>query len=485
MDLRGRLRRKPYLVTTLLLISFLVTPILCLQSSSQNISSYGVVSYSSNMGWLRTDGKWIVDGEGNVVILRGANFMGYEFGAWKSHTEEDYAKMASWGFNVVRLPIAWDYIEPQPGFYNSSYFEKHVDRDIAWAKKCGIYIILDMHQYHLSRHFTYFSSGGSRGNGFPEWAVGNYSDSEQGEKDAFAAFWDGLGPNGTIPSESNPSLQDRYINVWKYVASRYASEQAIVGYDLFNEPMRGNYSQWRLFNSQTLPVFYERVIDATRSKDSNHIIMWEPEGGYASSNTIPPDRADLVYSPHKYIHHYENGSYDGDISKMESYMQRIISQGNTWSQPIFIGEYGYILRDPNAEQWFSDTISIFNKYIVSGAVEVYWKSDTLSYDLLYANGTEKVHVNYVDSPYPRLSSIQPYSFSFDQNSKYFVVEMPKTNAYESLQVYIPTRHYMNDFMINSTANEWSKVWSPSDRILRITILCRIEPSIKLIVTIST
>jgi hypothetical protein len=130
-----KLKRKIYAtVASLLFIDFLIIPTLSLQSI-QKISASGMIDYGrERMKWLHTNGKWIVDEDGNIVILRDANFMGYEFGAWNTHTEEDYARMASWGFNVVRLPIAWHYIEPEPGFYNESYFTNYVDRDIAWLK---------------------------------------------------------------------------------------------------------------------------------------------------------------------------------------------------------------------------------------------------------------------------------------------------------------------------------------------------------------
>ncbi len=104
-----------------------------------------------NLTWLRVEGRYIVDEEGRAVVLRGANYGGLEFGTFV-HREEDLARMAKWGFDVIRLPIAWAYIEPKPGYIDESYL-KRIDQIIPWAKKYGIYVILDMHQWHWSKRY--------------------------------------------------------------------------------------------------------------------------------------------------------------------------------------------------------------------------------------------------------------------------------------------------------------------------------------------
>jgi hypothetical protein len=69
-------------------------------------------------GRLRSDGQWIRDARGRVILLRGVNYSGLEFGNFfgspRPPEESDFAQMATWGVNVVRLPIAWHYIETAP-----------------------------------------------------------------------------------------------------------------------------------------------------------------------------------------------------------------------------------------------------------------------------------------------------------------------------------------------------------------------------------
>lgn len=345
---------------------------------------------AASIGFLQTDGQRIVDETGNMVVLRGANFFGYEYGVgiaekWDSHSEPDYVKMASWGFNVVRLPIAWSLIEPGSGKYDESYMG-YVDRDISWAKANGLYVILDMHDNSWSPKFKYFDSWHTAG--VPSWAVSQYPDSNKGEAQARADFWSNLGPNGTPASSTNPSLQDRFIQVWEYVASRYASEPAVAGYDLLNEPTvfsadsKINYYDESKFVSQTLPTFFERVAAGIRTVDTKHMIFWEPAqvpmiwdnpGQYLalmSTASTYVDVSNTVYSPH-----YPGigaglslQSYNGDKARLETSLQsNILSLSGKWNQPVFIGEWGITSDGTNAAQYVHDLSDLLDKYLLSSA----------------------------------------------------------------------------------------------------------------------
>jgi len=386
-------------------------------------------------GFLRAEGQSIVDGTGNFVLLHGADFSGYEGpkALWSTHTEADYVRMASWGFNVVRLPIAWNWIEPSPGRYDDGYLSSYVDRDIKWARSQGLYIVLDMHQFGWSPYFTYFSSEG--GNGFPSWAVSGYANTAEGEARARADFWSGKGPNGTSPSKKNPSLIDRFAEMWKHVAARYSSETTITAYDLFNEPspftMDGTAflpSYDVKLCSETLPHFFERVVDAIRTVDSNHMILWEPAAIW-NEMTSRVDRPNVVYSPHypgfspsyaidgKGLSIY---GYDGNKTRLEaSLVSKVVTLSRDWNQPVLIGEWGICAEGPNAGQYTRDLADLMDKYLLSRTWWTYGRAGFGMY-LLDGAGNERTAIlqNLIRA-YASSSSVRPSSSSFDPVAKEF------------------------------------------------------------------
>src|SRR5262249_5265020 len=80
---------------------------------------------------IHADPDWVRDAQGRVVILRGANYSGLEFGNFVGNrngpAEADFAQMEGWGFNVIRLPIAWSYLEAQPIQFDDTYLREQVD----------------------------------------------------------------------------------------------------------------------------------------------------------------------------------------------------------------------------------------------------------------------------------------------------------------------------------------------------------------------
>lgn len=366
--------------------------------SSANASTLNV---QRRYSFLKASGTSIVDSAGNAVLLRGANFFGYEYGLWDIHTESDYKKMASWGFNAVRLPIAWNFIEPQPGKYDESYLSKHVDKDIAWAAKNGLYVILDMHQYDWSPYFTYHDSWHTAG--VPSWAVSGYPNTAEGQAHARADFWNNLGPNGTPASDANPSMQDRFALMWKYVASRYVAQSVVAAYDLLNEPTAYSsdskfcFYDVDKFSSEALPAFYAKVTDTIRTVDSNHMLLWEPDWGTHSSSTAALRRPNVAYAPHypgmygEYWHGPDSSStdmYDGNKSTLSESVGKIVQFAAKYDQPVVIGEWGIRAEGANAAQYIRDLGDVMHAYGVSWTWWSYGRCD-FGMNLLDETGSER------------------------------------------------------------------------------------------------
>ncbi|HEY1594066.1 MAG TPA: cellulase family glycosylhydrolase [Thermoleophilaceae bacterium] len=210
---------------------------------------------------------------------------------------DDAAFLARNGFNVVRLGVIYAGVEPSPGQYDDAYLA-NVAATVRQLAKRGIYTLLDFHQDQYNERF--------HGEGFPAWAVqddglpnqpdlgfpGNYL-AMAAVQHAFDHFWaDSPGPGGV-------GLQERYSAAWAHVASRFASNTHVLGYDLFNEPWPGtNYlpcatpAGCPAFDAQ-LGSFESKAIGAIRGTDKRHLVWYEPDvlfNGGSTTTKLPKFR---------------------------------------------------------------------------------------------------------------------------------------------------------------------------------------------------
>lgn len=380
--------------------------------------THTLVRYSG-LSLLRTSGTQIVDQYGNIVVLRGVDLTGFEYVppilSVHPHYKSDYAKIASWGFNVVRLPISWENLEPQPGQYNDSYLRMFLDRDIAWAKQYGIYIVLDMHQVCWSSHFA--SCNGLFSAGMPTWLLSSYPDSDDGVDAFLNDFFSGLGPNGTTPSPSNPSMLTRFYAAWQHVASRYNKETTIAAYDILNEPP-----------PTTPQSFYVNATTAIRAVDQSHICLWETD--------VPIELPNIIYSPH-----YPQDSLTSyNATSLKVGIQQIVDYSKKWNVPIFIGEWGMQADGTGVAQYIQDALSFFDSYSISSAWWDYARGG-FTMDLFYDNGSARqILVQNLIRPFiSELTSpiIQTSTFTLSTGS-FTYSEMLNAAGPSQIQVSIPT-----------------------------------------------
>lgn len=198
---------------------------------------------------------------------------------------DDFAEMRALGVDVVRLVLNWSQLEPEPGAYSASYLSR-VAQVVGWAAQQRINVILDMHEDQYSRFIlpgesativgqACTSSGGSDGapawavltDGKPACAIAGQSALNPASTAAFYEFWQ----NATVPAapgaSPGPGLEDHYIGAMAYLASRFASDPAVLGYEIMNEPQPGTLATLPLTNLYTasstdLYPFYRRVVQA-------------------------------------------------------------------------------------------------------------------------------------------------------------------------------------------------------------------------------
>ena len=237
---------------------------------------------------LGHDGRWITDASGRVVVLHGAAVVmggfGTPFGAERAgFGAADADLLRDSGFNVVRLGVFGEALAPEAGRIDEEHLASFVRTHRLLAER-GIFTLLDLHQDMLSARYG--------GRGFADWFVrddgvpnepqlgfpGNYF-----ANGAVNRAYDNLWANA--PAADGVGLQDHIGRMWVRMAERFRDEPRVLGYDLFNEPWPG--SQYATcanpagcppggFDQTLLTAFFERVIAAVRTVDSEHLAFYEP-----------------------------------------------------------------------------------------------------------------------------------------------------------------------------------------------------------------
>lgn len=310
-------------------------------------------------GFLKAQGKIIVNEKGEKIILRGMGLggwmlqEGYMFklsnigqqyrikdkiealvGPQKTeafyqqwllnHTRKiDIDSMAAWGFNSVRLPMHYNLytlpIEQEPVAGQNTWLDKGfamTDSLLAWCKANKMYLILDLH-----------AAPGGQGNDLP------IADRDP----AKPSLWE---------SQAN---QEKTIALWRKLAERYANEPWVAGYDIINEPNWGFENPTKDFRgteenkNEPLRKLMVAITRAIREVDQQHIIIIEGNGfGNNYRGIMPPWDNNMVLSFHKY----------GNFNTLEA-IKGFLAIQDQYNVPLWLGESG-----ENSNNWFTEAIAL-------------------------------------------------------------------------------------------------------------------------------
>lgn len=196
---------------------------------------------------ITADNKRLIDSFGRERIFSGVCVC--DKGSYNSETKKrDYStlwnkgtakKLKQSGINLIRLGFVWDAVEPEMDKYDDAFLDSIKDI-LDECEQEGVYAYLDMHQD------LYSGFGDGNGDGAPDWATmtgGNkYKKARfvwaegyffsKAVHTAFDNFWSNASLNGR-------GVQDRYFDMWKYVISKLGEHNAVIGFDVLNEPFPG------------------------------------------------------------------------------------------------------------------------------------------------------------------------------------------------------------------------------------------------------
>ncbi len=476
-------------------------------------------------------GPFLVDGQGRVVILHGVDAV-YKHAPFELYdapgkpwnfSDADAAMIASLGFDVVRLGIVWAGLEPgtggpdepaicTPGTPRSApLLSTHVlDAYLARVKQTvdllgryHIYTMLDMHQDLYSQVFG--------GEGAPPWAVctndlpvvhppGRWSRvyGTAALQVAFEHFWN----NDVVGN-----LQGRYDAVWSAVASYFAHDPWIVGYDPFNEPFSTSVlSVGHHQLDAQIECFYtgtahpgealdtertvtcppddprEGVIPSILAADPHHLIFYEPDiftKRGAPNYVGAMDFANLVLNFHNYCGH--RSPVTGDPTNLGACVSHELhtmsvraldrTQLGSPQQPggpaIFMSEFG------------ATSSSALLNAVTAGANDnllgwTYWAwkyyrdpTGSSHEALARANGTLKPTAAALAQTYAEAIAGTPTSMTFDPRTAAFSLSYVANDAVRApTVVFVPIKyHYPKGYC--ATASGASIVSAPGAAHLKV------------------
>src|SRR4029078_11798006 len=183
-------------------------------------------------------------------------------------TDADWAEMQADGMSVVRLLMSWSSLEPTRGTIAHHSLQRSHDA-VEQARAHDIYVVLDMHQDAFSKN-TPTPTGttcpdGSKPSigwdGAPEWAT-----ITDGADTCAAAGVRELSPAVMRAFENfyldTDGIQTELQKTWAAVATEFAADPTVAGYDLFNEP---NWGADAATSGARLGTFTQNAITAIRS----------------------------------------------------------------------------------------------------------------------------------------------------------------------------------------------------------------------------
>lgn len=298
--------------------------------------------------FVHADGRYIIGTDGERLELKGMA-MGNNVYAnmpdpdYKHHTEKSYKELSEMGFNCVRFYINYQLFEDdkKPYTYKKSGFD-WLDKNIRWAKKYGIGIIINMH--------------------CPQ---GGYQSSGKG-----MALW------------TDKSNQKRLTALWTEIAERYADEPVIWGYGLINEPyvplkdtMEETFEQYEAYAAELVKavrkaspyqaVFVECLcntsdIDGDRSPD------WE---WFVPENIFPDiDDKNIIYEFHNYepfCFTHQNADWAGTRGITMTYPSDDIVSAEYENSWVGRTEMRKINSDGDWSYFESEAAVLTNKYNVA------------------------------------------------------------------------------------------------------------------------
>jgi len=351
-------------------------------------------SFTPTVRPIHTDGQLIKDDLGNEVTLRGGH-LSDSSGMWA--TEPIVQRVKTYGLNAVKVHVWMIDMMPTEGVVNTSYFSSILDARVEWTKNLGLYLVI---QLNMNPSGAYM---------IPSWAKYGAS-ADQWRTD----FW--------IKTAPLQNMQNYVIQVFRYMASRYADEPHVI-FSWFNDNYGG--SQTPSDFGIRYKAFSEQCIDAIRSVENfQHLIIVDcaliKGYGYVIEEQPDVNRSNVAWAARGYNWGYGDPPWEAYSSSqknaLESLFTRFENQFRTnHNKPFIITEFGVpcpsedvSLTPVGWQQHFDEVFAWFEAHKYHW---FYWQMQNeprhpspFYYCLFYKDGSEKPTMIYAKQYFHTASS---------------------------------------------------------------------------------
>jgi endoglycosylceramidase len=300
-------------------------------------------------------------------------------------SEAEASRIEQLGWNVLRIPVSWSGLEPQPQQYAQAWLQK-LDRVLAMAHEHAFYIFVDMHQDAYSKEIGE--------DGEPLWAItppptqlleGPYSDARRLTPQVLNAGYSFFDDD---PAMDGRALQTAYVAAVQQIVQHVVGDPAVLGYEAFNEPVVLDY--------QLLDAFHQGFAAGVHAIDADAPVLFEPvatrnETDQAVISQQPWDSGPGCYAVHIYTGIFSMPGVwtaeNDDASILAPSMAHAALEQAAWGTPMFVTEFGNDVTQPQGLVWMSDELDLQDQYMVSSTA---WEFSGLgSWGFHDANGDEQ------------------------------------------------------------------------------------------------
>ena len=382
----------------------------------------------------------IRDEQGRQLIPRGFVVNTEDRGGELYFYQDDYHRMVKLGanFQVIRLKLGM--LGGYPGNPLEENYLLHLDSLIQMGKNAGIRTDFKMTVYGTE--------------GF-DWGD----------------FW------------RNKEDQDEFlVKAWTTLFERYKNEPAVFGYDLLNEPLKGDFkvSYEEMESAHLIPLIQKLIHTSNRINPEKKclyqpILVNDPDRKVYHPPFIRMKTAvtgkNVYYAPH---------IYEGKKELLRDWTSQYEKDANVSGKPIFIGEWGNatffiqdssLTRQHEVEDIYAETVNLFDSLQV-GTIKAWFKGTrerlgkernftwSLFMDKSAQGSIERKYImDYIARPYPQCIAGDLHEFAVDFPTRTLRVSITSDNSKGASKIFIPAdRMYPDGFTVR--IGETAVIYNP-------------------------